>query len=751
MVEAKFRWSVYEHPTEGFHALRAQHLDITALLLGPAWTFLRRLWLLGAGLTLLEIGAVVALVFWGKLFLLPLLAIHAYVGFGSGRLQGKALKENGWTYLGDVDAPSDITASARVKSGQLEAQLEPLALDFIPCSFKPVYAVVQLTWQATMRYRVFWVVVGMLVLNVLLLPLVLKGDGSAKGMVNILLTYTLAMVFLLLGATTVWLACGTLAGDVAGCQMQLIASKPIPRWQIWLGKWMGIMSFNAALLFLAGASIYGMVYYRVDNFADRRLAELRMKPGDEVEKMSQVSYNFRGYPRWLVRPWTQKRVRAWTVKLEKDLGLGREGRAKELAEMPVYDLYAAFKKAYEDFKRDHSSRMGPDWLVDELRKLLADKEMEQVKSQFLAGRASVKPNLTGAQKSLEDYSARIFLEDVKRRMPGNYFAEKQNLEYADVDEFRGQVTDALRHHLGQLQKGDAEWDPTKSGFPPDGNLWWKDIYDLAKVHMEAVGGDDKAEWVFHLSGASELPEDEPITLRFKLEGFVDVADKARREAAQIAIQDHLYPATVQFGDTIIDEMLTIRTFHDYFVYPSDFKNDQLKVIFHNRGRYALSIPFWKGGLELLYQESSFGINFLRSMAVVFCWLGILGAMGLAMASFMEFPMAAFTCIGLLVISLCTGLMQEVVDDGGLRQTYTLGKRNENIMDTFSIVAFKVLTSIISPLKDYSPITSLSEGRSITWGMLGKAYLVVWGLGGGVFMVFGMGVFSQRELALYGKE
>jgi hypothetical protein len=96
-------------------------------------------------------------------------------------------------------------------------------------------------------------------------------------------------------------------------------------------------------------------------------------------------------------------------------------------------------------------------------------------------------------------------------------------------------------------------------------------------------------------------------------------------------------------------------------------------------------------------------------------------------------------------------MQEVVDDGGLRQTYTLGKRNENIMDTFSIVAFKVLTSIISPLKDYSPITSLSEGRSITWGMLGKAYLVVWGLGGGVFMVFGMGVFSQRELALYGKE
>jgi hypothetical protein len=73
------------------------------------------------------------------------------------------------------------------------------------------------------------------------------------------------------------------------------------------------------------------------------------------------------------------------------------------------------------------------------------------------------------------------------------------------------------------------------------------------------------------------------------------------------------------------------------------------------------------------------------------------------------------------------------------------------MDWFAVATFKVLTTLISPLKDYSPITSLSEGRSITWGMLGKAYLVVWGLGGGIFVAFGMGVFSQRELALHGKE
>jgi hypothetical protein len=73
------------------------------------------------------------------------------------------------------------------------------------------------------------------------------------------------------------------------------------------------------------------------------------------------------------------------------------------------------------------------------------------------------------------------------------------------------------------------------------------------------------------------------------------------------------------------------------------------------------------------------------------------------------------------------------------------------MDQPSLIAFKVLSTIIGPLKDYSPITSLSEGRSVTWGNLGWCYLTVWGIGGGIFAVFGMFVFERRELALHGKE
>jgi ABC-type transport system involved in multi-copper enzyme maturation permease subunit len=99
-----------------------------------------------------------------------------------------------------------------------------------------------LTWKSAFRYRLFWILTALLAAAVVGLPLMLKDDGTAKGLVQILLTYTLSATATLLGFATLWLSCGTLAKDVEECQMQMVAVKPIARWQIWLGKWLGLLS-----------------------------------------------------------------------------------------------------------------------------------------------------------------------------------------------------------------------------------------------------------------------------------------------------------------------------------------------------------------------------------------------------------------------------------------------------------------------------------------------------------------------------
>jgi len=118
-----------------------------------------------------------------------------------------------------------------------------------------VLAITALTWKAAFRFRLFWVLAGLLLAAVVGLPLLLKDDGTARGFTQILLTYTLSLTTALLGFATLWLACGTLARDIEDCQMQMIAVKPISRWQVWLGKWLGIVLLDCALLSVAGASV----------------------------------------------------------------------------------------------------------------------------------------------------------------------------------------------------------------------------------------------------------------------------------------------------------------------------------------------------------------------------------------------------------------------------------------------------------------------------------------------------------------
>ena len=125
-----------------------------------------------------------------------------------------------------------------------------------------ILAIAWLTWKAALRFRLFLVIAVLLLASVVGLPLLIKDDGTARGFTQILLTYTLSVITGLLGLSTLWLSCGTLARDIEECQMQVVATKPIARWQIWLGKWLGIVSLNAALLALSGACVYGLLQWR---------------------------------------------------------------------------------------------------------------------------------------------------------------------------------------------------------------------------------------------------------------------------------------------------------------------------------------------------------------------------------------------------------------------------------------------------------------------------------------------------------
>ena len=89
-------------------------------------------------------------------------------------------------------------------------------------------AIAWLTWKAAFRFRLFLVLAVLLLAAVVGLPVLIKDDGTARGFTQILLTYTLSVITALLGLSTLWLACGTLARTSRNARSKSWRPNPSP-------------------------------------------------------------------------------------------------------------------------------------------------------------------------------------------------------------------------------------------------------------------------------------------------------------------------------------------------------------------------------------------------------------------------------------------------------------------------------------------------------------------------------------------
>jgi len=54
--------------------------------------------------------------------------------------------------------------------------------------------------------------------------------------------------------------------------------------------------------------------------------------------------------------------------------------------------------------------------------------------------------------------------------------------------------------------------------------------------------------------------------------------------------------------------------------------------------------------------------------------------------------------------------------------------------------------VLNMVENFSPIDSLSSGRSVPWSELGAAFVQIVLIFGGAFAIAGIALFSRRELA-----
>lgn len=459
-----------------------------------------------------------------------------------------------------------------------------------------VLAIAGLTWKAAFRFRLFIVVALLLLASVVGLPILIKDDGTARGFTQILITYTLSTITALLGFSTMWLSCGTLARDIEECQLQMVAVKPIARWQIWVGKWLGLVSLNAALLAISGLGVFLLLQWRATK--------------------------------------------------------------------------------------------------------LPEAEQKILRNEVLVARASAKPR---------DYSGQIE-EETDRRL--KQVLEERRLDKLDVKLMRQQIKEGLKAELQLVQPGTY----------------------LA--------------WQVDLGRAKDYLHRQPLYLRIKF----NTADKSPSGTFGGLWQIGIPKQTQLWNSGETPQSLAPDTFHEFVIpadrLPGDLYDGQgvLTIAFVNLNNTPLLFPI-EDGIEVLYREGGFGLNFARGLMIILCWMALLAALGLAMASSFSFPVAAFASVAVLIVTFSTGTLATAVSDGTLMGFNSeTGESGRSAADSIAIPVFRVVLDVINLAKEFSPIDSLSTGRSITWSVLGLAVGRIVLLLGGVLAVWGIWSLTRRELA-----
>ncbi len=121
---------------------------------------------------------------------------------------------------------------------------------------RKILSIAILTFRDSMRAKLVAALAAVVAVAVIGLPMLLKADGTPVGVARMTLLYPLGAAFAFLALAAPWTAAASLASDVKGRTLQLVRVKPVRMWQLWCGKWLGLLFLNALLLAGAFLGVY---------------------------------------------------------------------------------------------------------------------------------------------------------------------------------------------------------------------------------------------------------------------------------------------------------------------------------------------------------------------------------------------------------------------------------------------------------------------------------------------------------------
>jgi len=126
---------------------------------------------------------------------------------------------------------------------------------------RSIWAVATNTIKQALRMKIAAVFIVLLVVLLPVMGVSITGDGTLKGRLQTFVSYGLSLTSLLLCLLTIIVSVYSLTNDIKQKQIYTVLTKPIRRFQLLLGKLLGVILVDAALLVFFSAIMYAIIIY----------------------------------------------------------------------------------------------------------------------------------------------------------------------------------------------------------------------------------------------------------------------------------------------------------------------------------------------------------------------------------------------------------------------------------------------------------------------------------------------------------
>ncbi len=177
-----------------------------------------------------------------------------------------AAVEFGWAGP-NTAALARIIAGAATLAFWFSAALQILRL-LLSIPSGPVFAVARNVLAEAVRMKVSLVFIVMLIIGLAAVPMLLNEETPLRYRMQSFLQYGTAGAFWMIAILTLLLSVATLSFEQRDRIIWQTMTKPVSVWKYLLGKWLGVVSLNAALLLVCGAGIFMFAEYLRQQPAD---------------------------------------------------------------------------------------------------------------------------------------------------------------------------------------------------------------------------------------------------------------------------------------------------------------------------------------------------------------------------------------------------------------------------------------------------------------------------------------------------